>query len=120
MDLHLLQWILAGPWQQLLPGNTTLPLADLAALPFVVAWAVIPSRGNLFRGVLISTLYMIPILYTTSWIAPMMTDLGVTFGGFAIPEGATLITSMVAGWNGYVWITHTVMMAIFEFLPFLP
>jgi PTS system galactitol-specific IIC component len=103
----------------ILPGNRTLPLADLAALPFVVAWAVIPSGGNLFRGVLISTLYMIPILYTATWIAPLMTDLGVTYSGFTVPEGATLITSMVAAWDGYVWITHALMMAVHSLLPWL-
>ena len=101
----------------LLPGNKTLPMADLAALPFVVAWAVIPSRGNLFRGVLISTLYMIPILYTATFIAPMMTQLGVQYSHFEIPAGATQITSMVAAWDGYVWITHVLMTWIHNLIP---
>ena len=103
----------------ILPGNRTLPMADLAALPFVVAWAVIPSRGNLFRGVLIATLYMIPILYTATWIAPLMTQLGVEYSGFEIPAGATQITSMVAAWDGYVWITHWLMTTLHNLIPAL-
>jgi PTS system galactitol-specific IIC component len=104
----------------ILPGNRALPMADLAALPFSVAWAVIPSRGNIFRGVLIATLYMIPILYVATFIAPLMTQLGVTYSGFQIPAGATQITSLVAAWDGWVWITHWLLMQVANLLGLVP
>ena len=49
----------------ILPWNTVLPLADLAALPFYVICAVLPNKGNLFRG-LIEVIIMCIIYLTFS------------------------------------------------------
>ena len=50
----------------ILPGNVTLPLAELSGLTFFIVWAVVPSQGNVFRGWLIGTLFMtvVPVSYT--------------------------------------------------------
>lgn len=85
-----------------LPGNTTLPLADLSTLPFFLIFAIIPSRGNLFRGILLGTVHVVVILYLATLAAPLMTELGVA-AGLEIPEGATQITNLAIGAQWYTW-----------------
>ncbi len=93
----------------ILPGNKTLPLAELGGLVFFVVWAVIPSNGNIFRGWLIGTLFMIPILYIASDYAPAMTALGQQVG-FEFPEGASVITCLSIGSQWLTWVIYKIQM----------
>ena len=99
----------------ILPGNITLPLAELGGLVFFLVWAVVPSKGNIFRGWLIGTLFMIPILYVASDYAVAMTALGSEVG-FEFPEGATLITCLSVGSQWLTWIIYKVQMFFAGFL----
>ncbi len=96
----------------ILPGNKTLPLAELGGLVFFVVWAVIPSNGNIFRGWLIGTLFMIPILYIASDYAPAMTALGQQVG-FEFPEGASVITCLSIGSQWLTWVIYKIQMFLF-------
>ena len=86
------------------PLNTTLPLAELSGLCFFVVWAVVPSKGNIFRGWLIGTFIMLVVLTISSDYAPIMTNLAKQVG-YEFPEGATLITCLSIGsqWISYVF-----------------
>ena len=87
----------------ILPGNITLPLAELSGLTFFIVWAVVPSNGNVFRGWLIGTLFMAVILLISSDYAPVMTALGNSVG-FEFPEGASMATCLSIGsqWVSYL------------------
>lgn len=88
----------------IIPGNITLPLAELSGLCFFVVWAVVPSKGNIFRGWLIGTLFMVVVLFISSDYAPVMTMLGNQVG-YEFPEGASQITCLSIGsqWLSYVF-----------------
>ena len=87
----------------ILPGNITLPLAELSGLTFFIVWAVVPSQGNVFRGWLIGTLFMTVVLLISSDYAPVMTSLGNSIG-YEFPEGASMATCLSIGsqWVSYV------------------
>ncbi len=80
----------------ILPGNTMLPLVDLATLPFFCIWPIVGHKGNLFRGLISSTLMMIAILYIGSDLAGTVTTIAQSTQ-FAFPEGASMISSLDIG-----------------------
>lgn len=96
----------------ILPGNTTLPLAELSGLCFFVVWAVVPSRGNIFRGWLIGTLFMAVGLLISSDYAPIMTELGRSVG-YEFPEGASMITCLSIGSQWMSWVIFKIASFIF-------
>ena len=94
----------------IIPGNVTLPLAELSGLAFFIVWAVVPCNGNVFRGWLIGTLFMAVILLISSDYAPVMTSLGQSVG-FEFPEGASMVTCLSIGsqWISYVFYKIAVL-----------
>ena len=87
----------------ILPGNRFLPFADLAVFPFLFAMMAPLLRGNVGRMVIIGTLASVMGLYMGSWMAPIITQ-AAPAAGFAIPEGASLISAVGDGWDIWVWI----------------
>lgn len=86
----------------IVPMNTTLPLADLAATAFFVALVTPIHRGNVLRTLITGTILMAIVLVAASHFAPMITQTGIDTG-FKFPEGASKITSLVAGnWFAFV------------------
>lgn len=86
----------------ILPGNTTLPAADLAATAFFIAMVPPLTRGNLFRSILYGAVILTMVLYISSSFAPLLTQIAADIG-FAIPEGAVEITGLSGG-NWIAWI----------------
>jgi PTS system galactitol-specific IIC component len=95
----------------ILPGNTTLPAADLAATAFFVAMVPPLTRGNLFRSILYGTIIMVMVLYISSAFAPLFTQVAKNIG-YAIPEGAIQITGLSGG-NWIAWVLTTISKLIF-------
>ena len=87
----------------LLPYNRVLPYADLSVLPFTVIWAVVASRGNLVRSILNATIMLCAILFMGSDLAVATTTMAHAVG-FAMPEGATLVSGIDAACHIPVWI----------------
>lgn len=85
----------------ILPGNKVLPFVDLAAMPFFMIFGLAFGRGNIVRGVINGTIFMIIALYGATWFAPLVTQVGVQ-AGYKLPEGATTITQLGTGlhWIG--------------------
>jgi len=86
----------------ILPGNSTLPAADLAATAFFVAMVPPLTKGNLFRSILYGSIIMIMVLYIASSFAPLLTTIAKDIG-YAIPEGAVEITGLSGG-NWIAWV----------------
>lgn len=89
----------------IIPGITILPLADLSVLTFYMIFSIVPSRGNLFRGIIIGTINAAIIVILASVAAPLMTELGVK-AGLSIPQGATQITCLAVGAQWYTWFVY--------------
>jgi len=90
----------------ILPGNNTLPAADLAATAFFIAMVPPLTKGNFFRSILYGTIIMVMVLYISSAFAPLLTQIAKDIG-YAIPEGAVQITGLSGG-NWIAWILTTI------------
>lgn len=90
----------------ILPGNNTLPAADLAATAFFIAMVPPLTKGNFFRSLLYGTIIMVMVLYISSAFAPLLTQIAADIG-FAIPEGAVQITGLSGG-NWIAWLLTTI------------
>lgn len=86
----------------ILPGNNTLPAADLAATAFFICMVPPLTKGNFFRSLLYGTIIMVMVLYISSAFAPLLTQIASDIG-YAIPEGAVQITGLSGG-NWIAWI----------------
>lgn len=83
----------------ILPGNTTLPFADLSATAFFVPMCAPLMRGNLFRGLVTGTVIITMVLLIASLFAPAITMFAGEVG-YTLPVeagGAQYITGMSAG-----------------------
>ncbi len=80
----------------ILPGNRVLPFTDLGLIPILMIWAVAPSRGNVFRGVVTGTIFMALILLIATDLAEITTLIARDVQ-FPIPEGTSLISSLDEG-----------------------
>lgn len=75
-----------------LPGNRTLPVVDLIALPFMVESIVALTRGNILKVIANGIVWFTLGLYASSWLGGIYTG-AVSHYGAAIPAGVVLITS---------------------------
>lgn len=83
----------------ILPGNTVLPLGDLANLAVMASMVVLACKGNVFRAVLIAIPIMIGDLYIASSVAPFITGMAKDVN-FSFPEGSSgLVSSFLDGGN---------------------
>ena len=82
----------------ILPGNRVLLFADLAIIPFVVALFAPLMRGNIFRMFVAGVLELGVGFYIATAMAPFFTQAAQN-AGFAMPEGASLITSIGDGFR---------------------
>ncbi len=83
----------------ILPGNTTLPFADLSATAFFIAMCAPLMGGNLFRTLVTGTVIIAMVLVISSLFAPVIT-LFAADAGYVLPAeatGAQNITGLSAG-----------------------
>ncbi len=92
----------------ILPGNRVMPFTDLAGLCFCLSWAVGASRANVFRGLIISTILMVFILYMATDIAPVVTTMAKEVG-FPFPEGTLAISSLDGGSHFVSYVMYKVI-----------
>lgn len=92
----------------ILPGNKVLPLADLTALPFYMIFAILPSKGNLFRGIITGIFISTITLYIAGFAAPIMTELAADIG-YKVPGNVAEITTLAVGTQWYSWIVYYVL-----------
>ncbi|MCA5012944.1 MULTISPECIES: PTS galactitol transporter subunit IIC [unclassified Enterococcus] len=90
-----------------LPGNTTLPFGDLATIPFLVCLMAAVFGGNIVRTVIAGSIYMVSILYITSWVAPLVT-MSAKADNFDL-QGNSSITALAEGglWTTWMYVGLT-------------
>ncbi|SEM43310.1 PTS system IIC component, Gat family [Terribacillus saccharophilus] len=96
----------------ILPGNAVLPFADLATIPFIVAFIVGAAKGNIIHSVITGTIMIALSLYMATDIAPIFTDM-TTAANIEMPEGSAMVSSIDQGGNLVNWIIWKVF-AIFN------
>ncbi|WP_298579766.1 PTS transporter subunit IIC [uncultured Olegusella sp.] len=80
-----------------LPGNKLLPIADIAyQAMWLAAWPVAFGKGNIFRGILSTTIITCIVLWIATILAPVHTQLAIS-GGFVLPQGMEFISTEDAG-----------------------
>ncbi|MGF7396384.1 PTS galactitol transporter subunit IIC [Thermoanaerobacterium thermosaccharolyticum] len=71
----------------ILPGNTVLPLADLAFMPFFICMATILHKGDMLRTLVSSIINIIIVLLIASFFSPYFTALAIS-GKFNLASGS--------------------------------
>lgn len=84
--LHLLL-----PWSRVSPGPESFSVSMMVAvcLPFAGG----KEKGNVFRVLVMLSVFTCVLMYTASYVAPYVTQLYAQTGGFVLPEGAEVTTS---------------------------
>ncbi len=90
-----------------MPWNTTLPLADLAATAFFVSMATPIHRGSFWKTLVSGTIIFAIVMTLSSYFGPMITA-AAPGAGFPIPEGAAGITALSAG-NMFAWLISVIL-----------
>lgn len=75
-----------------LPGNQTIPVVDLLAIPYMVQGLVCLSNGNIAKTILNGVIWFSLGLYMCTYTAPMFTEIASTVG-VTLPAGALMVTS---------------------------
>jgi PTS system galactitol-specific IIC component len=76
----------------LLPGNRTIPMADIPAMPFMAIGAVAVFKGNIFNTVLTGTIWYSAVHYMVSDTAEVFTQMALR-AGTTLQAGQTFIHS---------------------------
>jgi PTS system galactitol-specific IIC component len=76
----------------ILPGNRTLPLVDLIALPFMIEPIVAVCNGNIFKALISGIVWFAMGLYISTVTAPVFTQVYSQFAAKPLEPGA-LVTS---------------------------
>ncbi|WP_153720926.1 PTS galactitol transporter subunit IIC [Sporosarcina cascadiensis] len=78
----------------ILPGNSVLPLGDLAFVAFFTCMATIIHNGNILKTIISGVINMVIVLYIATWFAPYFSKLAANSGVTAIKGQSTAL------WNG--------------------
>src|SRR5699024_490868 len=84
----------------ILPGNSTLPLGDLATIPYMIALMVAVFRGDILRSFIGGTLYMGLALYISTWATPLITQVAKS-ANFDLAGNASITVLS----DGGIWST---------------
>ncbi|BES64594.1 PTS galactitol transporter subunit IIC [Gottschalkiaceae bacterium SANA] len=95
----------------ILPGNTVLPFADLAVIPFMFVLVVPFTKGDFFRTFIIGFVIVAAGLLIATDLAPLHTEMAIA-ANFDM-GGATQISSICDGANPMAWgITKLMNMGV--------
>ena len=79
-----------------LPGNQTLLLVDLIAIAFIIQPFVAATNGNIFKTIILSSIWFTIGLYICTWTAPVFTAVYSQFAAEPLAEGAMVTAGMIA------------------------
>jgi len=89
----------------ILPWNRVLPFADLAVIPFRIAFIVALVGGNVFRTLVIGAVVLASVLICGTLTSPILTKIFLSTGQ-TLPEGAAGIASFS---GGSLYVSYTIM-----------
>lgn len=78
-----------------LPGNQTLPMLDLVAIPYVIQPCVALSNGNMLKSIISGGIYCILFLYCCTMTGSAFTEVAKSVGTIQIQAGVMMITSFI-------------------------
>jgi PTS system galactitol-specific IIC component len=87
----------------ILPGNRFLPFVDLATIPFIFVLILPITKGNFLRTLIVGIVILILCFGISTNLAPLFTA-AAKEAKFAIPSGATTISSIGDGGNPISWL----------------
>jgi len=93
----------------ILPGNETLPMVDLIAIPYIIQPIIAVSNGNMFKSLISSTILLVINLYLITAVAPIFTEVAISVG-VSIPTGAFMIASFVVLGNYFLGTLFLIFM----------
>lgn len=76
----------------IMPGNKTLPMVDLIALPFMIEVIISTANGNIFKGVVGGAIYFAFGLLLCTATAPVFTEVASSVN-VTLPAAGLMITS---------------------------
>lgn len=79
----------------ILPGNQTLPMVDLVAIPYGIQPFVAMSNGNVMKSVIGSVIFCVIWIYVCTWSGPVFTEVVKVAGGTLGANGAVMVTSFL-------------------------
>lgn len=77
-----------------IPGNRMLPFGDLSSMALYVIWAVVASKGNMFRSLITATIGCVVYMLCGTFVAEAYTATAVACGAV---EAGVLVSSISAG-----------------------
>ena len=95
-----------------LPFNKVLPLNDLAFSWCFGIWAVGARKNNVVRGVIVQMLWMMFVLWQSTWMGPLITA-GSIAAGYEVPAGVTITNMTPSGWF-WPWALAAIIGGIFN------
>ncbi len=87
----------------IIPGNRVLPFGDLATIPFLLAFVVGATKGNIVHSVIAGTILMALSLLMATDFAPVYTAM-LQQAQFAIPKGVAQMSNLDTGGNLFNWL----------------
>ncbi len=81
-----------------LPGNQTLPMVDLIAIPYMIELIICISNGNIFKSLISGAIWCVGGLYMITAVAPIFTQVAVDVG-VNLPAGTMMICSFAVMTN---------------------
>ena len=78
----------------ILPGNQTLPMLDLVAIPYIIQPIVASSNGNVVKSIISGAVWMAIGLYVCTFSSPLFTQVAQNVG-IELAAGTMMITSFV-------------------------
>lgn len=108
----------------ILPGNQTLILVDLIAIAFIIQPFVAATNGNIFKTIILGSIWFSIGLYICTWTAPLFTEVYSQFAAEPLAEGAMVTAGMIANKPiaggllfmpvaNYGWIAVAVQVVVF-------
>ena len=88
-----------------LPGNNFLPVASLAALPYLIGGIAPYTKGNIVYNVLLASIWIIPTTLAATYLAPLTTGAAeiTNILGSNVADG-TLVSCWDEGGNLLMWL----------------
>jgi PTS system galactitol-specific IIC component len=80
-----------------LPGNRVLPLADLPAMGFCVMGVVTVFRGDIFKSVITTAIWLAIGTLMNSEVAPVFTQAARNVHAIPVSAGHAMVTSLLIG-----------------------
>lgn len=78
-----------------LPGNQTLPMLDLIAIPYVIQPCVACSNGNILKSVISGGIFCIIFLYCCTMTGSVFTQVVKGSGAVKLETGVMMVTSFI-------------------------